>query len=219
MKFFNARHAIHQAYSIHLGSPNMLEPLVATSTKHNALVQILNSYEAGHIISAVESLPANQKEMLLLLYAPDVFMSKQAHGRCVQLLVDRVISQGKYQDLSEAEYLRLYALMACQLDNYQALSLRGKPIFSKPYHYQKHIKQKFKLTIEAEHFARKWDLALSLGFECIEEIEKIALPKVAAAVHTVQTKQAGGVNPIEHVNESNLEAELAKECKRLGIVA
>ena len=222
MKFSSARQAIYAAYAIHLGSTSSMEPVIS-GTKQNNIGKILNAFEAGHIISAVEKLPQAQKELLMVLYGPRLFTGRCAHARTVQLLCDYISTQYPHRyssaQIETNERFRLWGLMDCALKNHQALALRGQGVFTKPAHYCAEIKRLYSLGIEANHFTRKYEDALTAATECIDKIERIALPKVSKAVVKVWHLQSDFIDTDVMSDDQAANYLTYNEVKEAGGVA
>jgi hypothetical protein len=222
MKFSSARQAIYAAYAIHLGSTSSMEPVI-NGTKQNNIGKILNAFEAGHIISAVEKLPQAQRELLMVLYGPRLFTGRCAHARSICLLSDYASTQHPHKYSSAQiecnERFRLWALMDFALKHHQALALRGQALFTKPAHYTTEIKRLYNLGIEANHFTRKYDDALKAASECIDKIERIALPKVAKAVVKVWRLQSDFIDTDVMSDDQAANYLTYNEVKEAGGVA
>jgi hypothetical protein len=221
MKFISARQAIYAAYAIHLGSTSSMEPVI-NGTKQNNIGKILNAFEAGHIISAVEKLPQAQRELLMVLYGPMLFTGRCAHARVVQLLCDYVgskITRFSPGTISQPHQYRLWALMDCVLKNYQSEALRQQKMFTKPLHFCAEVDRLYQLKIEANHFNRCWDDAIRTGTECIDKIEAIALPKVAKAVVKVWHLQSEFIDTSVMSDDQAANYLTYSEVKEAGGVA
>ena len=221
MKFISARQAIYAAYAIHLGSTSSMEPQIHGS-KQNNIGKLLNAFEAGHIISAVEKLPQAQRELLMVLYGPMLFTGRCAHARTVQLLCDYVgtkVAKFSPGTIKQPHQHRLWALMDCVLKNYQSDAIRHEKLFTKPLHFCAEVDRIYQLKIEANHFNRCWDDALRAGTECIDKIERIALPKVSKAVVKVWHLQSDFIDTDVLSDDRAAHYLTHNEVKRAGGVA
>jgi hypothetical protein len=222
MKFSSARQAIYATYAIHLGSASSMEPVI-NGTKQNNIGKIFNAFEVGHIISAVEKLPQAQRELLMVLYGPRLFTGRCAHARSICLLSDYASTKHPHKYSSAqiecSERFRLWGLMDCALKNHQALAMRGQALFTKPAHYTAEIKRLYNLGIEANHFTRKYDDALKAASECIDKIERIALPKVAKSVVKVWRLQSDFIDTDVMSDDQAANYLTYNEVKEAGGVA
>tara|TARA_B110001454_G_scaffold54930_2_gene53719 strand:+ start:13952 stop:14620 length:669 start_codon:yes stop_codon:yes gene_type:complete len=221
MKFISARQAIYAAYAIHLGSTSSMEPQIHGS-KQNNIGKLLNAFEAGHIISVVEKLPQAQRELLMVLYGPMLFTGRCAHARIVNLLSNYVgtkLPRFTEGTITEAHRYRLWALMDCVLKNYQSEALRSQKMFTKPLHFCAEVDRLYDLKIEANHFSRTWDDAINAGTECIDKIERIALPKVAKAVVKVWHLQSDFIDTDVLSDDQATHYLTHNEVKQAGGVA
>ena len=69
MRFWNARDAIHSAYSIDMMTPDRIS--MGTGTKFDSTGQVFSHMKAGLIIAAVDKLPEHVKHLAMYCFAPD----------------------------------------------------------------------------------------------------------------------------------------------------
>jgi hypothetical protein len=127
MRFISAAQSIHDAYAMHLSTPESSQPGWGSTGARDNGMRIVGCIEAGKIIAVVEALPCDVRDWLMFAYGPGTQHFAGAAWRVATELWQRIDAELSARGgVRAAKRKALAALCMIAAQDYRAKVARGR---------------------------------------------------------------------------------------------
>jgi hypothetical protein len=176
MIFKSAGQAIHDAYAIHLRTPEFGATRSGGATNYSS--QVANCVEAGKVIAVVEALPTDTRHWLMFCYGPACSHYMKSAWHVAGVLWEQMQQHG----ISDKKRLAISGLCMIVAQDFQAKLLRGE-VTHAPGKVAK------LLGVSPDHYRRDYGPWINRMERVLDAWDAEGLCAVGAVVYREQDKE------------------------------